>query len=92
MGLSEAGRSQPQRVVTVNSAARAVAAIATRFHGPLPGTPVATEAATFGGTDFRTFMTGGTSSVTIFMMIACAEDPVCGGSPVSISYSTQPNE
>jgi hypothetical protein len=30
--------------------------------------------------------------VTIFMMIACADAPVCGGSPLSISYSTQPSE
>ena len=42
-------------------------------------------AATFGGTDFRSSVTGCTSSVTIFMTIACADAPVCGGSPVNIS-------
>ena len=52
----------------------------------------ATAAATFGGTDFRSCVTGCASSVTIFMMICCAVDPTCGGLPVSISYSTQPSE
>ena len=52
----------------------------------------ATAAATFGGTALRSFVTGAASSVTIFMMICCADAPVCGGSPVSISYSTQPSE
>ena len=32
------------------------------------------------------------TSVTIFMMICCAELPICGGSPVSISYKHAPNE
>ncbi len=45
----------------------------------------ATAAATFGGTFFRSFVTGAASSVTIFMMICCAELPTCGGFPVSIS-------
>jgi hypothetical protein len=45
-------------------------------------------AATLGGTDFRSRVTGAASSVTIFMMICCAEEPVCGGPPVSISYKT----
>ena len=44
-----------------------------------------TAAATFGGTDFRRFVTGSTGSVMMRMMICCAEAPVCGGSPVSIS-------
>ena len=51
-----------------------------------------TAAATFGGTDFRAFVTGAISSVTIFMMICCADEPMCGGFPVNISYNTQPNE
>ena len=37
-------------------------------------------------------MTGAASSVTIFMMICWAEEPMCGGSPVSISYSTLASE
>jgi hypothetical protein len=45
----------------------------------------ATAAATFGGTAFRIFATGCASSVTIFMMICCADEPVCGGSPANIS-------
>ncbi len=53
---------------------------------------LAVAAAMWGGTDFRTFVTGSAGSVTIFMMIACADPPVCGGSPVSISYSTLPRE
>ena len=52
----------------------------------------ATASATFCGTAFRSFVTGAASSVTIFMMICCAEAPVCGGFPVSISYSTLPSE
>ena len=45
----------------------------------------ATAAATFGGTDFRSSVTGRARSVMIFMMICCAEFPIWGGSPVSIS-------
>jgi hypothetical protein len=46
---------------------------------------LAVAAATLGGTDFRSSGTGRGTSVTIFMMICWAEEPVCGGSPVSIS-------
>ena len=53
---------------------------------------LAVAAATWGGTDFLIFVTGSAGSVTIFMMIACADPPVCGGSPVNISYNTLPNE
>jgi hypothetical protein len=53
---------------------------------------LASAAATCGGTDFRTRVTSAASSVTIFMMICCAEAPVCGGLPDSISYSTAPSE
>ena len=45
----------------------------------------AMEAATCGGTDFLSSITGRASSVTIFITIACADAPVCGGSPVNIS-------
>ena len=45
----------------------------------------AVAAATWGGTDFRNSVTGCTSSVTIFITIACADAPVWGGSPVNIS-------
>ena len=46
---------------------------------------LAVAAATWAGTDLRRSETGRASSVTIFMMICCADEPVCGGSPVSIS-------
>ena len=46
---------------------------------------LAVAAATCGGTDFLSSVTGRTSSVTIFITIACADAPVCGGSPVNIS-------
>ncbi len=49
------------------------------------GIALAVTAATWGGTDFRNSVTGCTSSVTIFITIACADAPVCGGSPVNIS-------
>src|SRR6185437_943803 len=42
-----------------------------------------TAAATFGGTDLRCCVTGAASSVTIFIMICCAEPPRCGGCPAS---------
>ena len=45
----------------------------------------ATAAATLAGTDFRNFVTAAAGSVMIFMMICCAELPMWGGSPVSIS-------
>ena len=45
----------------------------------------ATAATTFGGTDFRYFVTGSAGSVMIFMMICCAAAPMNGVSPVSIS-------
>ena len=44
-----------------------------------------TDAATFGGTDFRSLVTSCGVSEMIFMMICCAEEPMCGGFPVSIS-------
>jgi hypothetical protein len=53
---------------------------------------LAVAAATCRGTAFRRSVTGRTTSVTILRMIACADDPVWGGSPVSISYSTEPSE
>ena len=37
-------------------------------------------------------VTGAAGSVMIFMMICCAEPPMCGGSPASISYSTDASE
>jgi hypothetical protein len=46
---------------------------------------LATASATFCGTAFRSLVTGAASSVTIFMMICCAEAPTWGGLPVSIS-------
>ena len=52
----------------------------------------AVAAATCGGTDLRNSVTGCTTSARIFMTIACADPPVCGGSPANISYNTHPNE
>jgi hypothetical protein len=40
----------------------------------------------------RRSVTGCAGSAMIFMMIAWADDAVCGGSPASISYSTLPSE
>jgi len=53
---------------------------------------LAVAAATFGGTDFRSFVTGTASSAMIFAITCCAVFPVCGGSPVSISYKTLARE
>ena len=53
---------------------------------------LATAAATWGGTDFRSVVTAGALSAMIFMMICCAEPPRCGGWPASISNSTLPSE
>jgi hypothetical protein len=63
------------------------AALANRSAGSFSNARV-TAAATFGGTDFRTCVTSCASSVTIFMMICCADEPTWGGFPASISYST----
>ena len=52
----------------------------------------ASAAATFGGTALRYFSTDSAGSVMIFIMICCALAPVCGGLPVSISYSALPSE
>ena len=49
-------------------------------------------AATLEGTLLRSSVTSWASSATIFMMICCAEPPLCGGSPASISYSTLASE
>ena len=74
-----------------SSACRNAAALSKRSAGSF-STARATAAATFGGTDLRSFVTGWASSVTIFMMICWADAPVWGGLPVSISYSTDPSE
>jgi len=52
----------------------------------------ATAAATLGGTDLRSSVTGAASSEMIFMMICWAVPPRCGGAPASISYNTLPSE
>jgi hypothetical protein len=72
-------------------ACRNAAALSNRSAGSF-STARARAAATFGGTDLRSFVTGWASSVTIFMMICWADAPVWGGLPVSISYSTDPSE
>jgi hypothetical protein len=46
---------------------------------------VASAAETCGGTDLRSLVADCAGSAMIFMMICCAELPMCGGSPVSIS-------
>ena len=51
-----------------------------------------TALATLGGTDLRASLMDRGSSVRIRTITACADAAVCGGSPVSISYSTQPTE
>ena len=54
--------------------------------------PHSTAIATLGGTVGRSARTDCGSVVISFAMIACAVAPVCGGSPVSISYVTAPSE
>lgn len=49
-------------------------------------------ATTFGGTCLRIALTGAASSVSIFMITCCADPPMCGGCPASISKSTVANE
>jgi hypothetical protein len=66
-------------------------AVAKRSAGSF-SSAFATAAPTYGGTDFLSSVTGRASSVTIFMMICCADDPTWGGLPVSISYSTLASE
>ncbi len=66
------------------SAAENSAAVAKRSAGSF-SSALAVAAATFAGTLFRSRVTGCASSATIFMMICCAELPVWGGLPVSIS-------
>jgi hypothetical protein len=46
---------------------------------------LASAAATFDGTDLRSFVTSCGCSVMIFMMICCADPPMWGGAPASIS-------
>ena len=53
---------------------------------------MSSAAATFVGTDLRSCVTNCAGSAMNFMMIACAERPLCGGSPASISYSTLASE
>ena len=67
-----------------SSAAANSAAEANRSAGSF-SSACATAAATCAGTDFRNSVTGRGVSAMIFMMICCAEFPIWGGSPVSIS-------
>lgn len=73
------------------SASRNARALAKRSAGSF-SSAFASAAATFGGTDFRSAVTGCGVSVMIFMMICCADAPVCGGDPDSISYNTLASE
>ena len=70
--------------VGVTSASPNFAALSNRSAANF-SSALAVAAATFGGTDLRSSVTRCAGSAMIFMMICCAEDPVCGGSPVSIS-------
>ena len=60
---------------------RAIAAGKLQGNETLPAKMVLTLA----GTDLRYFVTACAGSAMIFMMICCADEPVCGGSPASIS-------
>jgi hypothetical protein len=73
------------------SAAANSAALANRSAGSF-SSACASASATCGGTDLRYCVTGAACSVMIFMMICCAEPPMCGGWPASISYSTLASE
>ena len=93
LGLAPA-LSLPLGTTTVATPGRAsasanCAAVANRSAGSFESA-VRTAASTWGGTVFRCSMSERGSSVITRAMIACAVGPVNGGSPVSISYSTQP--
>lgn len=45
-----------------------------------------------GGTERRNSVTGRAVSATNFTMIICADEPLCGGSPLSASKRTEPSE
>jgi hypothetical protein len=66
------------------SAAANSAALPNRSAGSL-ASAVSTAASIAGDTVFRCRVGGGGSSVRTLAMIACAEGPVNGGSPTSIS-------
>ncbi len=73
-----------------NAAANALA-LSKRSAGSF-SSALATAAAMLGGTDFRIAVTGCADSAMIFMMICCADPPMCGGWPASISYRTEASE
>ena len=79
------------RVATVGcvSASANSAAVAKRSAGSF-SSAVSTAASTCGGIVCRCGSIGRGLSVTTRATTACAVVPVNGGSPVSISYSTQP--
>ena len=90
-----AARASPAIDATVKRASCSASANAFALSNRSAGnfsSDLATAAATFVGTAFRYFVTASAGSVMIFMMICCAFAPVCGGLPVSISYSTLPIE
>ena len=70
--------------VVLPSASANALALSKRSAGSF-SSDCATAAATLGGTDFRYFVTGSAGSAMIFMITCCAEAPVCGGLPASIS-------
>ena len=73
---AEATAPRAETVVNAGlpSAAANSAALANRSAGSF-SSAFATAAATFGGTDLRSSVTGRAPSVMIFMMICCAEPP-----------------
>jgi hypothetical protein len=90
-----AASAPPPGAVSVNAASVSAAANDRASSNRSAGSrssALARAAATLGGTDLRSVVTGWASSVRIRMMTCCAEEPTCGGFPVSISYSTQPSE
>ena len=90
-----AARVTPDVTVAANlgftSASANAFALSNRSAGSF-SSAFASAAATFGGTVFRRTVTGCAVSVMIFMITACADDAVNGGSPASISYSTLASE
>jgi hypothetical protein len=73
------------------SASLNVLALSKRSAGSF-SSALASAATTFGGTFLRIALTGAASSVRIFMITCCAEPPMWGGWPASISYSTVASE
>ena len=89
-GADAADWRRPVNALSVSAAANALA-VANRSADSF-SSAISNAAATESGVEGRASVTGLCASVMILATIACADGPVCGGSPVSISYTTHPSE